>query len=128
MYDQLLTEWKCYDYEPSPLGRNQWLGNFRDKNIFYDRKTGELYSIDKKEEKAPNLTWAILPASFLLRNIYSEATAPQVVSVPIRIFILCSTVLCVFVLIIFVLRNIRKHNVKEYCFLGLYYFLRQLNL
>ena len=49
-------------------------------------KTGQLYSIDKKEEKAPNLTWAILPASFLLRNIYSEATAPQVASVPIRIF------------------------------------------
>ncbi len=47
-----------------------WLGNFRDKNIFYDRKNGQLYSIDKKEEKATNLTWAILPASFLLRNIY----------------------------------------------------------
>ena len=123
-----------------------WLGNFRDKNIFYDRKTGQLYSIDKKEEKAPNLTWAILPASFLLRNIYSEATAPQVASVPIRIFILCSTILSVLVLIIFVLRSIRKgtmknfiltgliffitnkHNVKEYCFWGLYYFLRQLNL
>ena len=63
------------------------------KIFFYDRKTEELYSIDKKEEKVPNLTWAILPASFLLRNIYSEATAPQVASVPIRIFILCSTVL-----------------------------------
>ena len=91
-----------------------WLGNFRDKNIFYDRKTGELYSIDKKEEKAPNLTWAILPVSFLLRNIYSEATAPQVASVPIRIFILCSTVLCVLVLIIFVLRNIRKGTMKSF--------------
>ena len=95
-----------------------WLGNFRDKNIFYDRKTGQLYSIDKKEEKAPNLTWAILPASFLLRNIYSEATAPQVASVPIRIFILCSTILSVLVLIIFVLRSIRKGTMKNFNQIG----------
>ncbi|MGT2708826.1 hypothetical protein ACVRXQ_13070 [Streptococcus panodentis] len=88
------------------------LGNFQDKNIFYDKQTGKLYSITKKEEKSFSLAWAVLPASLLLRNIYSEATASQVVSLSVRILILLSTFISILVLLIIILRRNRQGNME----------------